>query len=490
MASVIVIGAGLSGLAAAAHLTRDGHEVTVLERASTPGGRAAFFDAEGYHIDLGPTVLTMTDLLADAFHATGATMEDYLEIAPVDPMYRATFSDGSVLRVLHGRDAMTEEIRSVCGNVDARAFGRFCDWLEQLYNVELPHFIDANFNSPLDLMRTPAALISLLRLGGLQRLSRKVAEFFADERLQRVFSFQSMYAGLAPYEALAVYAVITYMDSVRGVSFPKGGMGRIGVALAEACEKAGVQFQYDTNVERILRTPSGAVSGVRLASGENVAAEIVVCSADLPVAYRELLGTEPPLVARRGRYSPSCVVWGAGVRGALPEHTAHHNIFFGDQWNDAFRALLRDGTRMPDPSILVTVPTLGDPTLAPPGGHVLYVLEPVPNLSGRIDWTRQRDSIKADIEARVGALGFPTEVVTERFIDPLDWESQGMAMGTPFALAHRFFQSGPFRPNNVTRKVPGLVFTGSGTVPGVGVPMVLISGKLAAQRVAQYAGMR
>lgn len=490
MANVIVIGAGLGGLAATAHLAGAGHEVTVLERAATPGGRAAVLAEGGYSIDLGPSVLTMTDLLADAFRAAGAEMGDFLDIAPVDPMYRACFEDGSTLRVLHGRDAMTEEIRSVCGPKDAQSFGRFCDWLAELYDVELPHFIDANFNTPLDLARQPKALAQLLRLGGLKKLAPKVAEFFTDTRLQRVFSFQSMYAGLSPYEALAVYAVITYMDSVRGVYFPKGGMHSIGVGLADACEKAGAQFQYNATVERIVRGPSGAVSGVRLTSGEFIRAEIVVANPDLPVAYRELLGEDPPWVARKGRYSPSCVVWGAGVKGDLPADAAHHNIHFGSQWESAFSALLKDGTRMPDPSILISAHSLSDPDLAPEGGHVLYVLEPTPNLSGKIDWTRQRDQIKDSIVARVAELGYPVDVEVETFIDPLDWEAQGMAMGTPFALAHKFFQSGPFRPNNVTKKVPGLVFVGSGTVPGVGVPMVLISGKLAAERVAEYAGER
>ena len=490
MANVIVIGAGLGGLAATAHLAGAGHEVTVVERDAVPGGRAAVLAADGYRIDLGPSVLTMTDLLAEAFHAAGASLEDHLDIAPVDPMYRACFEDGSVLRVMHGREAMTEEIRTVCGSQDAAAFGRFSDWLAQLYELELPNFIDANFNSPFDMARKPRALQQLVALGGLRKLAPKVAEFFSDERLQRVFSFQSMYAGLSPYEALSVYAVITYMDSIRGVYFPTGGMHAIATGLAAACEKAGAEFRYEAAVERIVRGPSGAVQGVRLANGEFLAAEIVVCNPDLPVAYRELLGVDPPLVARRGSYSPSCVVWGAGVRGELPADAAHHNIHFGSQWKDAFRALLRDGTRMPDPSILVTAPTLSDPALAPDGGQVLYVLEPVPNLSGRIDWTRERDAIKASIVARTAELGYPVDTVVETFIDPQDWEAQGMAQGTPFALAHKFFQSGPFRPNNVNRKIPGLVFVGSGTLPGVGVPMVLISGKLAAERVAEYAGTR
>ena len=141
---------------------------------------------------------------------------------------------------------------------------------------------------------------------------------------------------------------------------------------------------------------------------------------------------------------------------------------------------------MPDPSYLVTVPTLGDPSMAPPGGHVLFALEPVPNLDGRVDWTIERASAVAELGARLAERGYPTDVEVEVVVDPTDWQRAGMERGTPFALAHRFFQSGPFRPSNVTSRAPGLVFAGSGTVPGVGVPMVLVSGKLAAARVARF----
>jgi phytoene desaturase len=189
-------------------------------------------------------------------------------------------------------------------------------------------------------------------------------------------------------------------------------------------------------------------------------------------------------VARRGAYSPSCVLWHAGVRGLPPADAAHHNIHFGDDWDGAFKALIKDGTLMPDPSILVTLHSKDDATAAPDGCSTLYVLEPTPNLDGRIDWTRERARLRESLIERVGALGYPVDVEVEEFVDPLDWEAQGMERGTPFALAHRFFQTGPFRPSNVDRRVPGLVFVGSSTLPGVGVPMVLVSGKLAAQRVA------
>jgi phytoene desaturase len=486
---VVVIGAGLGGLAAAAHLSRAGHTVTIVERESIPGGRAGMITEAGFRLDNGPTVLTMPNLLADAFAAAGAEMADFVTIKPVDPMYRAVYADGSTLHVRHGREAMTDEIRQFANAREAEAFGRFCDWLEQLYRVEMAHFIDANFDSVLDLVKPWRAGLELVRLGGFGKLGRKVASFFDDERLQRIFSFQSMYAGLAPYEALSLYAVITYMDSVEGVFVPEGGMHAMATGLAAAVEKAGVTIRYDSPVTRILRTGSGAVSGVEVAGSERIAADVVVCNPDLPVAYRTLLGgVDAPRVARRGKYSPSCLLWVAGVKGLPPAEAAHHNIHFGHDWNASFKALIHDGVRMPDPSILVTLHSLDDASLAPAGCSSIYVLEPTPNLDGRIDWSRERDRITDSLRAKVAGLGYPTDVVVERIYDPLDWEAMGMERGTPFALAHTFRQTGPFRPNNVDKRVPGLVFTGSSTLPGVGVPMVLVSGKLAAERVQQFAG--
>ena len=483
---VAVVGAGLGGLSAACHLAGRGHEVVVLERESGPGGRAGVIDESGFRIDVGPSVLTMRDILRGTFAAAGAEMDSYLKLRPVDPMYRTCFADGTEIRVRHGREAMTEEIRQTCGPGEAAAFGRFCDYLSGLYRLELPHFIDRNFDSPLDLAWPPNPLVKLVRMGGFRRLANVVGSYFSDPRLQKIFSFQAMYAGLSPFEAFAIYCVITYMDTVEGVFFPEGGMYSVPLALASAAEKAGVTFRYGATVERVERGGSeGRVRGVRILGGELVAADAVVLNPDLPVAYRDLLpDVRAPLATRRGSYSPSCALWVAGVRGALPEGTEHHNIHFGGAWQSAFEALLKRGINMPDPSMLVTSATASQPDLAPEGCLSLYVLEPTPNLDGKVHWPSIRERFKEGLVARVAAAGYPTsDVVVERFIDPTDWERMGMERGTPFALAHTFFQTGPFRPNNVSRKVPGVVFVGSGTLPGVGVPMVLLSGRLAADRV-------
>ena len=487
----VVVGAGLGGLSAACHLAGRGHEVVVVDQESVPGGRAGVVEEGGFRIDTGPTVLTMVGLLEQTFAAAGTALEDHLTLRILDPTYRACFPDGSELRVRPDRHAMAEEIRTFAGAGEAAAFERFCSWLGRMYRLELPHFIDRNYDSPLDLARDPMALVRLVRLGGLRKLAPTVAGFFTDPRLQRIFSFQSMYAGLSPFEALAIYSVITYMDMVEGVYFPEGGMHAVPRALTSAAEKAGATFHFATPVERITRHADGSVQGARLSSGELIAADAVVCNVDVAVAYRSLLGLSPPRVASRGRYSPSCIVWLAGVRGALPAGAAHHNIHFGTSWREAFTALLADGRRMPDPSVLVTSATASDPSLAPDGAITLFALEPAPNLDGNVDWASERQRLRDELATRVGGLGYPVDdVVVERLTDPRDWEAQGLERGTPFALAHRFFQTGPFRPGNADRRIPGLVFTGMGTVPGVGIPMVLISGRLAADRVDEWAGIR
>lgn len=491
MNPVVVIGAGLAGLSAACYLTGRGYDVTVVEREQLPGGRAGVLHRDGFTFDTGPTVLTMPDLISDAIRAAtvdpSVDLGELLPMRRLDPAYRARFADGSTINVRYGREAMREEIAQTCSSVDAAAFDSFVDWLRQLYLVEMPNFIDRNFDSPLGLLSSPPALAQLTRLGAFGRLGAAVRKRFPDPRLHRLFSFQAMYAGLSPESALALYAVITYMDTIEGVWFPEGGIHAVPRIMAQVAEKAGATFRYGDPAETILRSPTGRVAGVRTASGIRIMADAVVCTVDLPTAYQQLLGDlRPPRAVQRGRYSPSAVVWHVGVRGVPEPPLAHHNIHFGTEWGSAFDALLKRGQLMPDPSRLVTIPSLDDPALAPSGCSTLYVLEPVPNLNGKIDWSTEARPLRDRLHGFIAQHGYPAEVITEHLVTPLDWQAQGMAAGTPFALAHTFGQTGPFRPSNVEGRLPGMFFAGSGTVPGVGVPIVLISGKLAASRVGAY----
>ncbi|MDT7754786.1 MAG: phytoene desaturase, partial [Mycobacterium sp.] len=219
---IVIVGAGLAGLSAAMQLAGRGRHVTVLERDRHPGGRTGRADVAGYLLDTGPTVLTMPDLIEEAFAAVGESITDRLDLLPVTPAYRASFADGSALDVHSDAEAMAAEVERFAGHREADGYRQLRRWLTRLYEVEFDGFIAANFDSPLSLL-TPQ-LAQLAAMGGFRRWDRMVRRFITDERLLRVFTFQALYAGVPPQRALAVYAVIAYMDTVAGVYFPRGGM--------------------------------------------------------------------------------------------------------------------------------------------------------------------------------------------------------------------------------------------------------------------------
>ena len=483
---VVVVGAGFAGLAAALHLAGRGREVTVVERQPWPGGRAGRRDIDGYRIDTGPTVLTMPDIIDEAFAAVGETSSARLELLPVDPAYRAMFADGSTIDVHTDADRMAAAVREFAGPQQADGYRRLRDWLNRLYRTEFDGFIAANFDSPFNLLN--AQLARLAALGGFRRWDTMVKRHISDPRLRRVFTFQSLYAGVAPQHALAVYAVIAYMDTVAGVFFPRGGVRALPDALAAAAAGAGVRFRYGSTVTALERTGE-RITAVHTDRDRRIACDAVVLTTELPQTYR-LLGRQPrrilPLHA-----APSAVVLHVGCRPA-PSRSAHHTILFGAAWERTFTDIIREGRLMADPSLLVTRPTASDPSLAPADRDLLYVLAPAPNLSRRnIDWSTIGDAYADSL----------LEVVQDRLLPgvrdgaqllhvdtPADWARQGMAAGTPFALAHTFAQTGPFRPANTVRGIDNAVLAGSSTLPGVGVPTTLISGRLAADRITGTAG--
>ena len=478
---VVVVGAGLAGLSAALRLAGAGRDVTVIERESVPGGRNGLLNKDGYAFDTGPTVLTMPSLIQDAFSAVGEDMKDWLELMPVSPLYRAFYADGSQIDVHADTAAMEQEIREKVSATEAAGYRDYVEFVTKLYKYEMNDFIDRNIDSPLNLL-TPN-LARLIAIGGFRHLQPKVNQFLKDPRLQKVYSFQAMYAGVSPQQALAIYAVIAYMDSVNGVFFPKGGMHAVPRALAAAAAKHGVKFVYDTSVTSLEKQGSRVTAAIT-DTGERYECDAIVMNPDLPVVWKDLLGKEP-LSIKRLKYSPSCVTLLVGSNKHY-DHIAHHNIHFGESWDGVFDELIKKKVLMTDPSVLVTVPSHDDKSLAPAGKESYYVLFPTPNLDADIDWNKEkgryRDEMIRVLESR-GYEGFGDAIETEHMTTPLDWQAQGMERGAPFASAHTFFQTGPFRPRNIAAGFDNVVFAGSGTQPGVGVPMVLISGRLAAERI-------
>jgi phytoene desaturase len=477
---VVVVGAGLSGLAAALHLAGRGRDVTVVERGPHPGGRVGREDIGGYRIDTGPTVLTMPDIMDDAFAAVGDSLAARLPLERVDPAYEARFADGSSVVVHTDAAAMATEVERFAGRDQADGYLRLREWLTKLYLTEFDGFIGANFDSPLSLV-TPQ-LARLAALGGFRGWERMVRRYITDERLLRVFTFQALYAGVPPQSALAAYAVIAYMDTVAGVYFPQGGVRAMPDAMAASAADAGVEFIYNATVSE-LEFSGSRVTGVRTADGGRVPADAVVLTTELPDTYRLVRRT--PRRPLKLRAAPSAVVAHVGCE-AVGEAAGHHTILFGDAWHQTFRDIIDDGRTMRDPSLLVTRPTASDPSLAPAGRDLLYVLAPAPNTDvGVVDWDTAGpayvEQMLDDVRKRAPGVGEDAEVL--HVVTPADWGRQGMAAGSPFALAHTFSQTGPFRPANTVRGVDNVVLAGSSTVPGVGVPTAILSGRLAADRI-------
>ncbi|MFD4406405.1 phytoene desaturase family protein [Nocardia sp. NPDC058499] len=493
---VVVVGAGLSGLSAALYLTGAGCSVTVVERADHPGGRMGRYRFDGYDIDSGATILTLPELVDDALAAVGLdtdTAMPPLRVRPLAPAYHARFADGSDLRVFSDAERMSAEVARACGPDEAVRYRRLRDWLAQVYRAEYDEFLAANFDSPLDLVRIPAkraALLDLIALGAFGRLGRRVTRTLRDPRLSRLFTFQALYAGMAPAQALGVYGAIPHMDTGLGVYFPEGGMRAVADTLAGAFTAAGGRLELGTEVTGI-DYHRGRARRVVAAGDRTLPCDAVVLTADLGSLDR--FGVRP----RRGlRASPSAVIAHglvpAAVAGQWPVQ-AHHTIDFGAAWAQTFREITarRGGRPMSDPSLLLTRPALSDPGLYLTRDGVRYepfsLLAPCPNLdSAPLDWTRLGPAYLRELLSVLEARGYhriTSEFDVDRLDTPATWRDQGMIAGTPFSAAHLFRQTGPFRSRNFPRGSENVVLAGCGTTPGVGVPTALLSGKLAAQRI-------
>jgi phytoene desaturase len=472
---VVVVGAGLAGLAATLHLLGAGRQVTVVERAGGPGGAAGTLRVDGYRFDTGPTVLTLPRLIDETLSCVGERLADRVALLRLDPAYRAHFPDGTTLDVHADPEQTAAEIARVCGAAEATGYRRWVAATSRLYRAEFANFIDANLDSISDLLRPAAA--TLLAAGALRRLDRWTAGYLKDSRTRRLFTFQALYAGVAPTSARALYAVIPYLDTVGGVYYPRGGMQEVPNALAAAAAAHGATLRYGTAAVRVELRGTRALA-VHTATGERLPADVVVLAGDLTSARRDLLGEAP----RRSRMSPSAFLLLVGSPTPAPS-PAQHNLHFGRAWAATFREVIREGRLMSDPSLLVGCPAAGDPSAAPPGAEAYHVLAPVPNLEAPLDWSVLTERYRDELLARLVGLGYPIAATSQvRTISPADWAAAGYHRGTPFAAAHTLAQTGPLRQPTLDR-YQNVVFAGAGVQPGIGVPMVLLSGRLAAQRI-------
>ncbi|MEW5739410.1 MAG: phytoene desaturase family protein [Myxococcota bacterium] len=483
--SAIVVGAGVGGLTAAMKLAHAGWSVDLFEKQDVPGGRCGRLSVDGFTFDTGPTILLMPFVLERTFASVGRRLKDYLTLTRCDPNYRVTWRDGSTLTLSSELTRMRDELE----RIEPGSFQRLLAFLAKgqvRHDVSMERFVSKHFASLPEFL-TPANLPDILRVGAHQKLYAQVSKAFRDERLRQAFSFQTMYLGVSPYEAPAVFSLLPYTELAVGVWYPQGGMGAIPRALERVCQEEGVRLHYRAPVTRVLQDAGRAV-GVELESGEVRKADVVVVNADYPYALEHLVdaGEAKRQKLERRRYTSSGYMLYLGVRRRY-EQLLHHNVFFGRDFQGSFEDIFERRRVPEDPSFYVNAPAHTDASMAPAGKDALYVLVPVPHQTPDIDWKVEGPKVRAKVFARLAELGMSDlerDVEVERVLTPDDWAtSLNLARGSAFGLAQSMFQIGPFRPKVWDEKVENLFYCGASTQPGTGVPTVMISADLAVQAV-------
>ena len=484
--SVIVIGAGLGGIVAAARLARLGCRVTVVEKNAAPGGRCGKIVRDGHRFDVGPTLFLMPEVFAQTYADLGESMEEHLDLRRIDPTYRVRFDDDTEITLTADLNHLQKQLESI----EPGSFGGLLRYLEEgrnHYHKSLAHFVGRNFYNLAEYFSLKN-LPLLFELKALVKHYDNIGHYFQDPHLKAAFTFQNMYLGLSPYDAPATYSLLQYTELADGVWFPMGGMYRVVESLTAIAEKLGVQFRYEAPVKQI-EVAAGRATGVILEDGGRLAADIVVANADLPYVYDRLLPDRRAAQnLERKNYTCSAIMFYWGVDRVYPQ-LGFHNIFLSGSYRESFDRIFKDHSIPEKPSFYVHAPARLDPAAAPEGQDTLFVLVPCGHLdpSNEQDWQALQSAARAHVLGRLGELGMPdleSHLKFEIAYAPQDWAGEfNLAKGAAFSLSHDFWQVGYMRPQNRHLRYRNLYFVGGSTHPGTGLPMVLLSARLTSERI-------
>ena len=477
----VVIGSGFGGLAAAVRLAAKGWQVTVLERLDQPGGRARVHRQDGFTFDAGPTLITAPFLLEELWALCGRKLTDDVSLRALDPFYRLVFDDGTVLDRAADEDVMRRRVSEIAPT-DLAGYDNFMRDAEAIYRVGFEQLGAVGFESVLTMLRAVPQMVALQAHRSVHGL---VAKHVRDPRLRMALSFHPLFIGGNPFSVTAIYALVAHLERRFGVHFAMGGTGALVDGLVKLLRGQGGRLLFNADVRRI-DTTNGKVRGVTLASGERIAADLVISNADASYTYSTLLGHAPKRrwsdkKLARAHHSMGVFVWYFGTRRRY-ENVAHHSILFGPRYEGLIGDIFKRRVLADDFSLYLHRPTATDPSLAPPGNDAFYALVPVPHLQGATDWASHAEPFRRKVEARLAATllpGLGDEIVTSRVTTPRDFETDFLSLhGAAFGLEPRFLQSAWFRPHNRSEEVEGLFLVGAGTHPGAGLPGVLCSAKI------------
>jgi len=483
--SVIVIGAGIGGITAATHLAKHGLRVTVIEKNSRPGGRCDRISRDGHHFDTGPTLLVMPLLYETEFAALGASICDVLDLKRVDPTYHLVFDDGSQLALTSDMKSLQEQLETF-EHGSFQGLMRYMDEGYRHYHLGIEKLVRRDFRKASDFF-TLDNLPLLYQVKPLVNHYRNMSAYFDDPRLKAAFTFQDVYMGLSPFEAPATFSMMPYTELAHGVWYPKGGMYSIVEALTKLACNAGVEFVFDTSVERI--DVNGASARGVMVNGQLIEADAVLANADLPYVYQHLLpqdGQAQKLAHKRYSCSVISFFWGLDK---TYEKLGPHTLFLASDYRENFDHIIRDLSLPANPSLYIHAPARLDSSMAPDEQDTIIAIVPVGHMSedGGQDWNQLRDEARGHVFRRLSSLGIndlESHIKFEINFTPLSWRKRyNLMKGSTHGLCHNLMQLGYFRPDLQHPRYRNLYFTGASTRPGTGMPTAMVSGRLAAQRI-------
>lgn len=492
MKPIGIIGGGLAGLSAACVLAARGRRVILFERNDWLGGKAAQLCGAGFRFDMGPTIVTIPSVLRRIFSEAGERMEDHLDLVRLDPQWRCFFDDGSVLDLAQNPEVMAEALEAFAPGTNSGARYRdFIAYSERLHGISQRHFFYKPIGGLRDMFEWKASFDPKM-LGDVlaMRMGRSVAgtvrAFTPDPRVAQMIDHFTQYVGSSPYGSPAVLCGIAHMQTGEGVWYPIGGTRAVPEALVRLATKLGVEFRTSTKIVEIL-SRDGAVNGVRTEAGEEIALSAVVSNCDSVRTHRELInGSVATAFERRRKYEPACsgVVLYLGLNKRY-EHLAHHGFVFSRDPHEEFDWIYKRGEPAPDPTCYLAATSCTEPGTAPPGGEALYVLVHAPYLRQHHDWTKLLPEYRRVILEKLKRTGqmpdIESRIVFERALTPQDiHERYHVLNGAIYGLASHGRFLGAFKPGNRSPDLRGLYLAGGAAHPGPGMPMVLMSGWIAA----------
>lgn len=485
---IIIIGSGFGSLSAAGLLAKDGHQVTVFEKNSQPGGRAQQHQAQGFTFDMGPSWYMMPEVYDRFFEEMGQQTSDFYQLEQLDPSYRVIWSDGQVVDI----PTEPEQVAKIFDQIESGSWDKFFQYLKDSqfkYEMAMQHILYKNADSIVDYLSKP-----VIKHGGklqpFKSAHNFIQEYFSHPKIQQILEYNLVFLGCSPDNAPSLFTMMAHVDFNLGVWYPPGGFGALVKAMYRLDQEAGVNFRFNSPVETIV-TQDKQVVGVKV-KGKLIKADIVISNADLH--HTESILDNQELRQYRQNYwdkktlVPSAHLMYLGVKGKLPE-LIHHNLYFAEDWRQHFHQVF-DQPRWPvSPSIYINNPSYSDPSLAPKGHSALMILTPVAvNLEDNPSWRQAYgDYILSYLESKMG-LNLKDKLIYRKDFSVADFEQtynsyQGNALG---GLAHTLFQSALWRPNNRHQNLKNMFLVGANTVPGIGVPTAVISGHLVRDRVRDH----